>query len=465
MNRSFQFAKRLATYLLILIFSQTIIAQTWEFTNENAESLGYQIHQTTDGGVITAGYIVSNGAKEVYVVKLNSEGEMEWENTLSGNQNEETRAIALTNDGGYLVLSFSGNLTKLDNNGSEIWNRNYEDDFGTIACQDIVELNDGNFLMIVNSDTKSLLVKIDNAGGILWTQEHALENQQFTILEVGVQTSDNGFILTGRSHNSTNSLNAVVVKTDLMGEILWSEIYPNEWGIAITELPNQEYAFTSFNRIVKIDKEGELIWVKKLSTNGVLSGIWNKQNNNLIFGGSDSFTGDNVILIETDSDGNLIWSKLFGTDNPERMAHTQPSNDNGAILVGGTNCSFTDDSCNLYALKIDSTGSGGEDVDIEITDTEIFTNLEPTINSSDTDPVVFPNPITDIVQIDFNVDRGSFKKLVLSDMKGQLVLEKENFFSNSMSIDLSSKRIPNGIYILSIYTDNRVTNHKIVIER
>jgi len=85
--------------------------------------------QTSDGGYAIAGYTNSFGAGEwdVYVVKLNADGNLQWTKTISA-KNEDLGKLSLiqTSDGGYAIAghteSFGAGgddvyVVKLDKNG------------------------------------------------------------------------------------------------------------------------------------------------------------------------------------------------------------------------------------------------------------------------------------------------------------------------------------------------------------
>lgn len=90
------------------------------------------IHQTTDGGYIIGGHSTSNSSgdksentlsKDYWIVKLNNSGVIQWENTINGDSSDVLLAALQTSNGGYILggYSISGlNLDKtVSNNGAE----------------------------------------------------------------------------------------------------------------------------------------------------------------------------------------------------------------------------------------------------------------------------------------------------------------------------------------------------------
>jgi hypothetical protein len=84
---------------------------------------GKSVHQTSDGGFITCGYVNSSngmvtgnhGDADYWVVKLDNLGTVLWQKTLGGSGTDWGRSIQQTTDGGYIVAgttgSYSGDVT------------------------------------------------------------------------------------------------------------------------------------------------------------------------------------------------------------------------------------------------------------------------------------------------------------------------------------------------------------------
>ena len=67
--------------------------------------MAYSVQQTSDGGYIIAGKTRSYGSDnwDVYVLKLDKNGNREWWKTLGGSMWDEARSVQQTNDGGYVI--------------------------------------------------------------------------------------------------------------------------------------------------------------------------------------------------------------------------------------------------------------------------------------------------------------------------------------------------------------------------
>ena len=179
----------------------------------------------------------SNGGFDFWIIKVNSSGNIVWQNTIGGNLNDEPKSIVQTTDGGYLILGNSNSnssgdksenskgesdfwLVKLDTNGAVIWNKTIGGNLEDIASK-IISTNDGNFMLIgtskstVSGDKTEIsrgdfdlwMVKVNPSGTILWdkTIGGSLDDLAYDI----IQTSDNGFLIA-----STSSSNISGEKTE-----------------------------------------------------------------------------------------------------------------------------------------------------------------------------------------------------------------------------------------------------------
>ncbi|BES64661.1 hypothetical protein SANA_11000 [Gottschalkiaceae bacterium SANA] len=92
----------------------------------------YTIQLTNDGGYIVAGQTQSqdgdvsghHGYNDIWVVKLDEKGEINWQKSLGGTENDQASSIQLTDDGGYVLAGhvYSQDGDVLSNHGSwDVW--------------------------------------------------------------------------------------------------------------------------------------------------------------------------------------------------------------------------------------------------------------------------------------------------------------------------------------------------------
>jgi hypothetical protein len=92
--------------------------------------------QTQDGGYIVSGYTSSFGTvgQDSWIMKLDENGVVEWQKAYGGTGRDFTSPVQQTLDGGYIVVGWTysfGNggvdlwLFKLDENGNIVWQKTY----------------------------------------------------------------------------------------------------------------------------------------------------------------------------------------------------------------------------------------------------------------------------------------------------------------------------------------------------
>lgn len=107
----------------------------WQKTYGGQDS-GYarSVRQTSDGGYIVAGNTNSFGAgnDDIWLIKLDLNGNIQWQKTFGGAGSETAKAVQQTPDHGYIVLGWTipfgtGHLDvwllKLDVNGNIQWQK------------------------------------------------------------------------------------------------------------------------------------------------------------------------------------------------------------------------------------------------------------------------------------------------------------------------------------------------------
>jgi hypothetical protein len=145
------------------------------------------------------------------------------------------------------------------------------------------------------------LVKTDLDGDILWSQ--TLGGSAWDYANAIQETQDGGYVLVG----STNSFGAggqdiLLVRLDAQGGVLWSTTFGG---------PANERA-----EEVLIGPEGDII----------------------IFGTTDSFGAGStdLYLIKADANGEEVWSRTYGGNQDETAGSVGWTRDGGFILVGTT---------------------------------------------------------------------------------------------------------------------------------
>jgi len=89
---------------------------------------------------------------------------------------------------------------------------------------------------------------------------------------------------------------------------------------------------------------------------------------------------------------------------------------------------------------------------------------ENQVNKSTINPILFPNPASEIVYIKYYAISTNINIQVL-DLEGRLIINKNIETWNKNSISISTKNLSSGVYIVSIKNNNTITNRKLIISK
>ncbi|MDA9262358.1 T9SS type A sorting domain-containing protein [bacterium] len=188
--------------------------------------------QTNDGGFAIVGNTFSfgEGVSDVYVIKISENGTLKWATAYGGALNDFGNAISETSDSGFVISgsteSFGSGqrdvyVLKIDSIGNLIWSNaigGIENESGkaiqVLPNNEIVVF--GNTRSFGNGFEDFYLIKLDALGDTIMTKTYGGTSTEFG--ESIKQTSDKGFIMAGFT-NSFNTWNydIYLVKTDSLG--------------------------------------------------------------------------------------------------------------------------------------------------------------------------------------------------------------------------------------------------------
>ena len=336
------------------------------------------LFETEEGALVFGSSINLTGNLDIWLVKIDEEGQPIWNHTYGG-AGDEVFMSAVQTDDGFLLIAWNYTvggetwLVKTDAQGNVEWEKTYEDWIGSCGVKTV---DDGFALIGVafqsnSSDISILLLKMDAGGNVLWNQTllHYQTPTSWATVPHLLQVVDGGFVLVGTQSENGDS-NILLVKTDEGGNIEWNKTYNNngwEIGLSITEV---------------IGGFAVLGYTNSSTARG-LSDVW---------------------LVRTDLSGNVLWDSTYGGEGADFGYSIITTNDRELAFAGGTN----------------SSGYGGIDFWLVKLSPEIQDDEPPVIKNvrheplypMENDTIYFYADVTDnvavaSVQLNYTLDGGA----------------------------------------------------------
>jgi hypothetical protein len=308
---------------------------------------------TSDGGYIILGTRGGMRESDIYLVKVNSEGEKLWSKTFSGSEHDRAKHVRETTDGGFIILGLTGYFSydayiiKTDSAGNEQWSKTF---INNISVKYILETTD-NCYTVLGRDRNNFpyglsLLKFDESGNEIWLKPIGNDDHEwFSSIQ---QTSDDGFIL-GGTLNQNYSDDMYLVKTDNKGNKLWSKYFnfsDGDRGQSVKETSDGGFilAGSTYNSnlgrsvmyVVKTDNYGNELWYKTYEANEDLEAVdvHETSDSGFILAGNNPFESHNIYLIKTDSNGDEQWITTYEPNIGAHASFVKETNDGSYIVAG-----------------------------------------------------------------------------------------------------------------------------------
>jgi hypothetical protein len=375
------------------IFSKpTQLEIIWSKTyGKDKNEEGYYILSIEDEGCIVLGYTNSYSTKsqDILVMKIDKDGNKEWEKNYGGHGYEYGKAIIKVDDG-YIIVGTSNSygqffydynawLIKIDFTGNILWNKTYgeseEDGINTL-----VQTKEGDYVVAgytysySENDGDLWIFKVNETGDLIWTS--IFGGSDFDDGRAIVETND-GFVIAGETNSYSKNdgySDAWLLKIDKTGNHIWNHTYdgfdyndlfnqiiPSDNGFimvgnSLNKIESQLYdEYYSNGFIVLTDDSGNLIYERILEEENEtgISSIVKTEDGYLITGYIGEYgTGEGDILLEEiDKSINRKWMKVYGGDYGDAGIWTARGVENNYFITGykdveGTG--FTD----LWVMKL-----------------------------------------------------------------------------------------------------------------
>lgn len=200
---------------------------------------GNHVIQTDDGGFLMVGYTSSfgQGSTDLFIVKTDSSGAVTWARALGGSSSETANAAVQTSDGGYVIAGSTNSfgqgssdvyVVKLNSGGGLEWTRTFGGSSFDVASG-LREARDGGLL--IGAYTRSfgagsndfLLLKLNASGGLVFARTYGS-----TGADTGYrldEAADSSIIFVGTTAAGAGGGDALVLKLHPNGNLIWARAY------------------------------------------------------------------------------------------------------------------------------------------------------------------------------------------------------------------------------------------------
>ena len=367
----------------------------------------------------------SQGITKFLIYRISEDGEIIWEKMLGGSGTDSLESIQIAPDGGILVggrtnsvdgdvQSRSGNefeywnfdfwVVKLNINGEIEWEKSYGESDYWDGLWHILAVDDGyilgggtardlnGFSSSLNGQKNINIKKIDLEGNFIWEKIYGGSgNDAMTHL---VQSDDGGYLIVSETDSidgdvqsridkdiiASDDKDCWVVKVDNNGELLWEQYFGGfsyEIPFSASKINNGDYT--------------------------IVGGTRSGQSDGLDQGHFDFW------VFNIDNSGNVNWDQNIGGNGSESCTSIFQISDTEYMLAGYTNSNNSGD--------VQSTPNGGDDFWI------VKADLTPGLATDNFVLPIFdmyPNPVSNQITIQLN-NSLELERINIYNTLGQLI--------------------------------------------
>ena len=266
------------------------------------------IVETSGGGFLFAGFTNSNdgdvagtnhGGDDVWVLKLNSSGDLVWQKTFGGTLGERASSIIKTAEGNYLVCgntaSTDGDLTnQVNHGGADAW-----------------------------------LLKINDNGDLLWQRTYGgSQNDNWNVARQG---PDGAYVVSGTTQSNNGDVSGNtryadpwIVKLNATGGIAWQKFFGG--------------ADFDYANLRDIDATGKII----------LTGVTSSRNGDI----SGQKGSSDMWVLRLDANGNKLNSMVLGGRSEDKSEDAIVNSDGSYMSIGRTSSTDGDVTGNHGGLDV-----------------------------------------------------------------------------------------------------------------
>jgi hypothetical protein len=498
----------------------------------SGNELPRSISRTSDGGYIACSNTQSSdgavtgyhGGADIWLVKMDADGTLEWERCYGGSGDEMAKCAALeAPDGGYILAgrtySTDGDVScpvtagrlwvaRIDINGDVLWDLcpagPAVNSFGGIA-----PAHDGGWIICGSTWTDGgsgcgqgltdlWLGHVSDAGQLLWSRCYG--GSQADGASSIMATSDGAYLVTGSTRSNDGDLTGInpywngppppqtphatgwVMKVDAVGDIIWQYCYggsSNDELIAAAETTDGKFWVTGNTSstdgdlagnhgdfdgwVVLLDQNGELLGQRCIggSAQERMFGVIALSNGQALVTGDTFSTDGDVTETHGSADAwvvvvtlglDVAWQRSLGGALSDAWVTAIGTVDDGVALI----CSTRSNDGDL----IDLPGHGEGDLWVLKLAPWSGTGVED--QADENGILLFPNPTTGDVQLDFGALHGPGWQLEIMDALGRVVLTMSQVHATRGRLTIGTHGLSQGSYAVRLHRNGESHGRRFV---
>ncbi len=273
------------------------------------DNTSYRLLETPDGGYFMTTNIGSYQQYDMLIIRTDSTGDVLWQKIMNGVRDDHIKDVTLTQDGGFLLVGKTGSygtdtggpaaftdvyVVKLNSEGGMEWAKTIGNNQAIDGARAVVATSDGGYAItgrfIERGAFHALLLKMNAVGDVEFIKTFGDSLHRVYSYDI-IETDDNGLLLTGSStlnkDNHQSYSDVFLIKTDAFGDTLWTRSYtgsdPDRGDIGSSVIKTHDggyaiavatlsYPTTGFvpnkHVIIKTDSEGHMEFAKSYISGG-----------------------------------------------------------------------------------------------------------------------------------------------------------------------------------------------------
>ena len=310
------------------------------------QNTALDVVQTSDNGylILSAGREPDSTDFDFYTItKLSDKGDFGWSKDYQFEEKVDTSGtIHLLEEDSFLIYGSLQNmpkhrfLMKGDPSGNVAWTKGYENDSVTANVFTFKTPMDTSYqsgyiiggveVDPLNQTSDSWVAELDGDGEFLWAKYYSNPDYANMNIVNAQSTRDSGLIVCGSIADNPLLADICLIKTDSLGDILWSRKYGDtlvfETATAVIQTPDDGYLMggtvnNDLGILIKTDTLGLELWSRNVDFEipgalTIIHQIIMASDGNAIVAGTLFGANDNfAFMVKVDMIGNVVWKRKY----------------------------------------------------------------------------------------------------------------------------------------------------------